>query len=293
MALTKATAVSTYASASPTITFSVAAAAGDIAVIALTRTSATTAPTLTGTPTGLGGTWTLLYDGGRVTFWVGRGLTSGTVVTCATGRTGTDHRYVGWLVSGVVNPATAVVDSVVGSSAAKVPLLGPAINARNGQFVAAVASFGTNLLIEQVAPLAPDVADTWVRYDPVTSSNTEYISATPTTPRTIPHQVKATSDASSTVAIAQVVIGEYSGPSSTRAYAEHVEALLVAPPANTVVSGLQLQVLMPTDQVAVVLDSMQVQVLIEDPWVVSASDGVTAVQVLHADGVWRPLHMIG
>jgi hypothetical protein len=296
-ALVRATQSSGYAATSPTVVFGTAAQAGDIVILCCVYSSTGNAPALTGLPTGMGATWTLLGDsvGGRVAFWIGRGVTAGqTTVTCGVGRTGANNRFVGWLVGGVNNPASAVVDF----AAIAAPTLsgqGPSRVARNGQFVAAAASFGNALTLTGSSPPASDGAGhTWVRYDPSTSGTTEFASATPGTARELAHQVTLTSTLNSStygIVTGQVVIGDYTGPGTARAHGQHGQALYAPPPSVATMRAAQVQVLMPTEQPASLAYAQHAQVMLDAGWVVSASDGVTPVQVLHSDGVWRPIYL--
>jgi hypothetical protein len=72
--------------------------------------------------------------------------------------------------------------------------------------------------------------------------------------------------------------------------AVHLQAL-VSTPAVARVSGIQLQVLMPTSPPAAVVSGIEVQVLMAQPYVVTMIDETTPIQVLHTDNVWRSLQI--
>jgi hypothetical protein len=77
-----------------------------------------------------------------------------------------------------------------------------------------------------------------------------------------------------------------------RTASTHVQAVLLTAQAMVRVSSIHVQVLLPTKQETVSVEGIHVQVLRAYPWMVSASDGMTAVHQLHTDGRWRPLYLI-
>lgn len=70
------------------------------------------------------------------------------------------------------------------------------------------------------------------------------------------------------------------------------QVLEVDAASSTTVAHLDVQVLMPTQQVNLIVDAVHAQVLVSYPWTVSASDGTTPIEQLHTDGVWRPLYIL-
>lgn len=316
MTAVRSAAVSVNGTNTPTVVFGTPAVAGDVVILTQTRNTTGTSSALAGLPTGMGGTWTLIQDWGDIAFWIGRNITAGqTTVTCTpTGRFGSAHRFIGYLVSGINNNAAVSYSLNLNGSThtALEPFDGPAMPARNGQFVAATAVLGNNLSMKSLLPDASDIGMQWVRYEPGTAPNAEYMYANPNSPRLLDHQVSVTSTQdvpSEEMMIGQVVIGDYTGPTTSRAYSTHSqvvvkddpaqarmaqtysEVVIKDEPARAAVHVIQVQVLLPTELTAVNVNSTFAEVLVSKGWVVSASDGRTAVQQLHSDGRWRPLYV--
>lgn len=194
---------SAYGSGSPQITFTAVPNPTDIIVVTCVAVTSMTAPTAL--PSGLGATWELAYNhpNGYVTFWIGRNPTAAAgTVNCAVGggRTGTNVRFVGYLVSGVQNSS---VFAAAATSGTGTELLGPVQSGRDGKLLVAAGMPGSSLVLSGVQPSA----GAWTRTDVGTTGTSEWGYAVPSESVDTNYQAKITASGSTNLSMAAIVIG--------------------------------------------------------------------------------------